>query len=231
LRFDLPGIGDSDGKLLDASDYQHKFIDHKDGATAAVDFMHDEVGIEELGFIGLCGGAFGALRAGVAISRIRFLILLSLPVEELGDLSEDSVQSVMLRQYLRNALQWRSWRNLFLLRTNFRMMGKAMTKVRHIHKQFSMVDESLWSDFRRFTESRPVLLLYGDSDPLCKSFQNAYVPRIEKLNSKQRERCTSLIIEKANHTFSKRHWQQHLAEATTSWLAQINAGNKNQPST
>lgn len=221
LRFDLPGIGDSEGTLFDSTDYQRKFIEHNDSSMAAITFMQEEVGVTDVGVAGLCGGAFAALRAGAADPRISSLVLLSLPVEELGDLSEEAVQHVMLRQYLRKIFQWKSWSNLLLLRSDFRFMAKAISRIGHIHKQISLVDESLWKDFRRFTESRPILLMYGTTDPLYASFKKAYPPRIAKLSRQQQSRIETLVVENGNHTFSGRDWQQQAADTSISWWDRI----------
>lgn len=220
LRFDLPGIGDSEGVLTETSDYWHRFIEHNEDSSAAISFMQEDVGIEEIGLAGLCGGALIALRTGTVDPRVRFLVLLSLPVDELGDLSEDAAQGLFLRQYLRKALQWKSWRNLLLLRSKFRVMGKVMARIGHIHKQHRLVDESLWQDVRSFTGSkRHLLFAYGESDPLFESFQNTYPHRIARLPRHQRDCCETLVVDGGNHTFTNRDWQQQVTETSISWLA------------
>jgi len=129
LRFDFPGIGDSEGDVQGISKSQRQFLDQNDSTTNAIDFLKAETGINRVGLLGLCGGAYSALRAGAADHRVDFLLLLSLPVEDLGDFSERAVSRAVMRQYLRKTLQWRSWLNFILLRSNFRSMSRAIVQL------------------------------------------------------------------------------------------------------
>lgn len=222
LRFDLPGTGDSEGTVDSSLGEQRKFLEHGKATQSAIAFFKQETGVEQIGLLGLCGGAFSALCAAAVDPRVAFLVLLSFPVEQLEDLSEEIVNRVVLRQYIRKMTAWRYWWSLFTLRTDFRMMWRALSQVGKLHRPHSLIDESLWAAFETSIGlEKPILFVFAEEDPLYRSFEIGYGPRIAKLSAELRSRFEVFVVEKANHTFSSQAWQKQIFSKVDSWLASV----------
>jgi len=219
LRFDFPGIGDSEGDVQGISKSQRQFLDQNDSTTNAIDFLKAETGINRVGLLGLCGGAYSALRAGAADHRVDFLLLLSLPVEDLGDFSERAVSRAVMRQYLRKTLQWRSWLNFILLRSNFRSMSRAIVQLSSYHRRGSLIDESLWQAFEGFTGSgKPVLFIFGGGDPLYRAFVVGFGRRLPSLDRIRKQHYEVHVVERSDHVFSQVRWQEKAFDKSIAWL-------------
>jgi pimeloyl-ACP methyl ester carboxylesterase len=85
LRFDAPGIGDSEGHFKDLLQYRQHIVENPEITNNIIDFFMAVAGVDRVGLFGLCGGAYDALLTGAANPRVECLVLLSLPVELLDD--------------------------------------------------------------------------------------------------------------------------------------------------
>jgi dienelactone hydrolase len=78
LRLDVEGIGDSDGAVAPYADdgplHDPKFLQQ---VTAGIDFMSDCGVAERVAVVGLCAGAYWALRAAVADARVAACLLVN----------------------------------------------------------------------------------------------------------------------------------------------------------
>jgi alpha-beta hydrolase superfamily lysophospholipase len=78
LRLDVEGIGDSDGAVAPYAEdpplYEPQFLQQ---VTAGIDFMSDAGVAERVAIIGLCAGAYWALRAAVADARVAACLLVN----------------------------------------------------------------------------------------------------------------------------------------------------------
>lgn len=221
LRVDLPGIGDSPGQLKSAVEYKKTFLDCDQSVLDAALFFKSEVEIDSLGLLGLCGGAFSALMAGVDDPHINFMILASLPVQHFGEMSEDAVTGVMVTTYMRKALLWRSWRRFLTGQSRYLWAVRALGRVLRGQYKMPQLDQNLWEAFQRSTrQGKQILCVYGDQDPLYQAFDRGYVPQIEQ--SPPVKSSTSIhVIPGANHNFSQIDWQQKLIVTASDWLNKL----------
>jgi hypothetical protein len=83
LRYDAPGIGDSEGSFKDLLEYRTLFAGNNQITKQIIDFFIAETHVERLGVLGLCGGAYDALFTGAAFPTVSFAILLSLMIEQM----------------------------------------------------------------------------------------------------------------------------------------------------
>lgn len=218
LRFDPPGVGESAGYLADWGDYQRRVVEDVSITQNAIDFFMAETGIKHLGLMGLCGGAVNALLTAGEDRRVDFLVLLSIPVEDLGNLSEDAaVSRIGLRQYFIKLFQWSSWRNLFLLRSNFHIMLKALGELKD-YRKLRIVCEPLWEAFDGHTKrGGKVLFVFGGNDPFHQMFIDSFGIRLSRMPRK-RAYYESYLIEKANHLFSQASWHEMIIGKVLEWL-------------
>lgn len=82
LRYDAPGIGDSEGSFQDLLEYRKFHAGNHEVTQQIIDFFVKKTGISSFGVLGLCGGAYDALLTVASISSARFAILLSLVLEQ-----------------------------------------------------------------------------------------------------------------------------------------------------
>jgi len=218
LRFDLPGIGDSPGQLKNVVEYKKTFLDCNECVLDAALFFKSEVAIDSLGLLGLCGGAYSALMAGVDDPHVNFMILASLPVQHFGEMSEEAVTGVMVTVYLRKAFRWRAWRRFLTGQSQYLWAMRALGRILRGQYKMPQLDQNLWEAFQRFTQQgKQILCVYGDQDPLYRSFERGYVPQIEK-SSLVRSSTHIQVISGANHNFSQLDWQQELTMTASTWL-------------
>jgi len=99
LRYDPPGIGDSPGELNTVIAHKKQVLDCTESVTAAIDCLQTATDVKRVCLIGLFGGPYSGLVAGVAEPRGKFTVLVSLPVQELGDLSESTALDATIDSY------------------------------------------------------------------------------------------------------------------------------------
>ncbi len=116
LRFDLAGLGESEGYLgevmlfdLFASINKGLFVND---TIDSVNFFIHKHELDEVILIGLCGGAMTALLASPLCQKLGALILLSFPVffsplEALGNTVDSSYDRNTLKDYLVNLVSFR----------------------------------------------------------------------------------------------------------------------------
>lgn len=219
LLFDVPGIGDSGGVLKEVTDYRPLVAENTDSTKSAIDFFIAETGIKRVGLLGLCGGAHNAILSGALDPRVDAIVLLSLPVEQLGDVSSAVFFRVILHDYFRKVLQWRSWLNLILLRSNFRWMFKALGQLGKSKHRNGIVDETLWRAFKIcMANGKSTLFVYGEKDPFYQTFPTDFGRRLSKLSIGKRPCYDVYVVEKSDHIFSHISWQNMVINKTISWL-------------
>lgn len=93
FRFDGPGIGDSEGRFEDLLQYRQHIVENPEITNRIIDFFMAETGVDRVGLLGLCGGAYDALLTGASNPQVQFLVLLSLPVELLDNTMPEGMSS------------------------------------------------------------------------------------------------------------------------------------------
>jgi pimeloyl-ACP methyl ester carboxylesterase len=114
LRFDLSGIGDSEGRVDGLSPLEAALADVRE----AVDWLVTARGTRRIILVGLCSGADHSLIYGISDPRVCGLVLL--------DPSIPPTPAYYLRDFLRHMKQPRSWINFALGR------GRRWKKVRKL---------------------------------------------------------------------------------------------------
>lgn len=221
LRYDPPGIGESPGSIVDAPDYKRRFVDSLEGSEQTVSFFQSETGVEHVGIMGLCAGAYCAMISAAADPRVEFAILASLPVQELGDMSEEALTGLAVGNYFSKLLQPASWLKLLKGQSDFEWVARSLRSL--LTKGYSPpgLDPALWESSRRLTESgRRILYFYGEKDWLYRAFTKNYAPRLKRLNGAQHAHQMH-VVEGADHIFSQRDWQNELIAKSVSWLDEL----------
>lgn len=223
LRFDLPGIGDSEGHIEDASELRPHVLENVNSTMRAINFLKTETGIQRVGLLGHCGGAYNALLSGALDPLVNDVVLLSFPAERFGDLSaEKPVPRSLLQYYLKKALKWHSWVNLISLRSNFRWMGALLVQLLKRQRISGLIDEILWEAFETcMAKGKSVLFVFGEKDLFYPSFVAGFGKRLSNLKEYEKTYTEVYIIEKADHVFSQRYWQELAIDKTIAWLQNI----------
>jgi pimeloyl-ACP methyl ester carboxylesterase len=91
LRYDAPGVGDSEGRFRNLLEYRTLFAGNNDITRQIIEFFVEQTGVKRLGVLGLCGGAYDALFTGAAFPSVSFAILLSLMVEQVDGTMPDGM--------------------------------------------------------------------------------------------------------------------------------------------
>ena len=215
--------------------------------VAAMDWMERTHGTRRFIAAGLCGGALTGLLTAANDARIVALCAISIPVILDGS-NRDAGQYMTAGQltatrsgYLRKLrlAEWRSWVRLLTFRSDFRMIARALfapfqLRLRRLtsttltpatpknapaagqpdntNPLFAPAFHSIVSS------SRPVLLVFAESDRLFWEFDEKFVrrhgPALEPYTAWYRVHVTP----QANHIFSSSEWQEDLFEQCCSWL-------------
>jgi pimeloyl-ACP methyl ester carboxylesterase len=219
LRFDLPGIGDSEGHIEEASELRPLVAENINSTMHAIDFFKTETGIQRVGLLGHCGGAYNALVSGALDPRVNDVVLLSLPAERFEDLSEKPIPSSLLHQYLKKALQWQSWINLISLRSKFDVMAAVLVRLVKRQRKCELVDEFLWKAFETcIANDKSVLFAFGENDPFYPAFAAGFGRRLLNLKEHEKTRTEVYVIEKADHVLSQRYWQELAIDKAIAWI-------------
>jgi pimeloyl-ACP methyl ester carboxylesterase len=218
FRFDLPGIGDSPGWLESVSEYKKKFLDCTECAVHAIDYLQGETGVERVAVVGMCGGAFSAMMCSAIEPRISHLVLASLPVQPLGDMSEDAVSGIALHNFLHKARRWHSWRKFLTGRSQYRWAARALGRLLTGGYRGAALDSDLWCATEAFMRTRRrALFIFGGRDPFYPAFATVYRRRLSEADPDQRYH-TVRVIEEAGHDFAQCRWQEQVLTETVTWL-------------
>jgi pimeloyl-ACP methyl ester carboxylesterase len=231
LRYDPPGIGDSSGELEGMAEYKRKLVDRCESTMSAIGFLQTETGLSSIGLAGLCAGSYSAVIAGAADPRVDLLILGSLPVQQLGDSSEEAATNVIAQDCLRKALQWRSWQRLLTGKSQFTWLGRVARQLLTGRFRSPELDDALWSAMARFLGAgNRALFIYGSRDGLYPPFSRSYT-RLLKTVDPTGAYHDVRVIENANHTYSQVVWQDELMKAAIAWMGEREGRKKSMRET
>ena len=241
LRFDFYGLGDSEGEIrepmladLYGSIQMGRYV--KD-TRCAVDWMRRRCGVTHVVLGGLCGGAITGVLAGAGQDAVAGILGLGLPVILDGS-SVDKIrnmtthQLVRVRQrYLGKLLAPSAWIRLLTLRTDFRLLARALTKRGEPKAAGAPAGQSgppaAGSNanphfppafLRILSDRRPVLLLFSGADRLYGEFQEKFLESYRERLSAHGDVLDIMVVDQANHVFTFQAWQDQMLHRTCAWL-------------
>jgi exosortase A-associated hydrolase 1 len=216
LRFDYRGMGDSEGEL-------RNFENVGDDLRAAIDRFFAEVPqLREVVLWGLCDGASAAAMYAPADPRVAGLVLLNPWVR-----TEDGAARAIIKHYYRARLfDARMWKKIGS--GNFDVAGSLRSLWENARKAFRApppastdaqapvpLPERLESALTHFAGR--VLVILSGADLTAQEFAElSSRPAWQRLLSAPR--FTRRQVEKADHTFSRRPWQDQVTRWSADWL-------------
>jgi len=249
LRFDFYGLGDAEGELdetLVANVYASVAAGrYLSDTVAAMNWLQQEHRVGKFVLAGLCGGAITGLFAGAQDRRVISLVGLGIPVTQY---SEDTSRYQFLtekeldhfrRNYVKRALNWKSWVRLLTFRSDYKVMTKAflaplkrvwrrdaapasaaeptgppdLSGIGNVNPHFSRAFFSMLSG------SRKMLLLFGESDRLYWEFDEKFFRRSTRELDRYGSQLEISLIGGARHVFEAREQQEELFGKILEWLA------------
>jgi exosortase A-associated hydrolase 1 len=215
MRFDVRGMGDSDGDERDFEGIQ-------DDIRAALDaFLQAVPGVHDVVLWGLCDGASAAALYAPGDARVRGLVLLNPWVR-----TDDGVARTTLKHHYRDRLRDPAfWRKL--ARGQFDYVGSLRSMLGLVRAAFggdrSKQDGAPPSLPERMRQSLHAfggrtLLVIGGADLTGREFCDvaASTPAWKRLSSAPH--VTWRRLEEADHTFSRRAWRDQVAAWTAEWV-------------
>jgi uncharacterized protein len=214
MRFDVRGMGDSDGDERDFETIQ-------DDIRAALDaFMEAVPGMRDVVLWGLCDGASAAAMYAPGDARVRGLVLLNPWVR-----TDDGVARTTLKHHYRDRLRDPAfWRKL--AHGKFDYAGSLASMLKLVRTAFAgraAADEAQASLPERMRAGLHAfgghtLLVIGGADLTGREFCDVAgsTPVWKRLLSAPR--VTWRRLEDADHTFSRRAWRDQVAEWTREWV-------------
>jgi exosortase A-associated hydrolase 1 len=218
MRFDYRGMGDSEGELQD-------FENVNEDLRAAVDRFFAEVpGLTEVVLWGLCDGASAASMYAPQDARVAGLVLLNPWVR-----TEEGAARATLRHYYKDRLfDARLWKKIGS--GQFDVKGSVRSLYENVGKAFAAkpapeagarapdapLPERMQGALTRFTGR--VLVVLSGADLTAQEFSDLS----QRPGAWQRlmaaPHFTRRQIDKADHTFSRRPWQDQVSSWTREWL-------------
>jgi len=245
LRFDLRGRGDStgDGQAVTLATMAEDVV-------AAVAVLRQRSAVRQVILLGICSGGNVAIGSLQQLRDIAGLILLSVyPFSDGDNFGRDLNRSWdHLKSYWRKAWRIDTWRRLWRGELYFRQIGQVLFgHFRHRRPPAaaaaaadSTATSTAPTTMPKRQEGRfqaepprrhldklccrvPTLMIYGSADPDAEAAQRYFATFIA-------EHQLPIVIETvadANHNFSSRTWQQHLAQRSIAFCQSLSLARQN----
>ena len=237
LRFDFYGLGDSEGVVGEqylADLYASIQVGRYVGDTsAAIEWMRDAYGVRRFILGGLCGGAITGVLAAPSRDDVVGILALGLPVILDGP-NVDKYRYMtagqlgqMRKAYLRKLAAWRAWFRLLTLRSDFRLLAKAIgsgggrtSKANDSSEQTADNTNTLFPPafLSLLSKARPVLLLFSEMDRLWWEFEEKFLTRYQATVERHKDLIEIGVIAGANHVLTFESWQADMLARSCSWL-------------
>ena len=231
LRVDFRGIGDSEGEWPDdalAGIYRAMELGHcVDDVRAALDWLESQLGIRCCIVGGLCGAAMTALHVARKDSRMAALFAIGLPVLLAGAIEKPAMSARELHShrslYLRKLLQPASWLRLLSMKSDYRLLWRALaqkflTKKGEAPPAATSLNPHLAECMQALLGSgRPALLLFGERDPRRWDFEEKFLQASAALGPYQAQIQYSLVPG-ANHILGHPDAVAAANRLTEAWL-------------
>jgi pimeloyl-ACP methyl ester carboxylesterase len=208
FRFDLTGCGDSTGW---ATEDRHSEI--RD-IFAASEFFIEKAQLEKVILLGISRGAWLCFST---LARRQLpaagAILLSTPVSN-GKAAVKAF-SARAKEYLCMLRDPRHLHRLLSGRVDWRQVGQTLICALKSKHRYDSPDDIV-------VKSRcPVLLIYGQNDPILQESKPYYAARF----GANLMPCHCHIIPDANHSFFHYKWKERIFDITCDWLSSTIGGN------
>jgi exosortase A-associated hydrolase 1 len=218
MRFDYRGMGDSEGEM-------QTFENVEDDLRAAVDRFFLEVpGLREVVLWGLCDGASAAAMYAPQDARVAGLVLLNPWVR-----TEEGAARATIKHYYKDRLfDARLWKKIgsgqFDVKGSVRSLwdnvGKALGPGKTTDKAAAgstvALPERMQGALTRF--GGRVLVVLSGADLTAQEFSDLSNRSGAWQRLMSSARFTRQQIDKADHTFSRRPWQDQVSNWTRDWL-------------
>lgn len=239
LRFDFPGVGNSDGEIVDA---HYDVFDTAD-TSRAVDLLIREAGVERVTVLGLCSGSRNAVKSAAGDPRIDSLIAVSLPIrfvtprsatarrqsERTGRSEVVSPESsrFLVSSYLRRSRRPGAWLRLLTLRSDYRYIGQILGAFVRLRAgrggNGADAGREILDSCRSYLASgRRALFVYGESDTaLLQDYRETIARLIEREPALAPSSTHELsVVSGARHTFDTIAAQRALTDRILAWTRQ-----------
>ena len=219
MRFDYRGMGDSEGDL-------RSFDSVDDDLRAAIDrFFHEVPGMQEVVLWGLCDGASAAAMYAPQDARVAGLVLLNPWVR-----TEEGAARATIKHYYRARLfDARLWKKVasgqFDVKASVRGLwqdlGKAFKPRPQAQAQAEIATDAPLPERMQAALGRfggRVLVVLSGADLTAQEFADLSARPGAWQQLLAAPRFTRQKIDKADHTFSRRPWQDQVNSWTRDWL-------------
>ncbi|MFT4517648.1 MAG: exosortase A-associated hydrolase 1 [Halioglobus sp.] len=217
LRFDYEGMGDSEGT-------KRNFAETEGELFAAIEaFFENSPGLSRIILWGLCDGASTAMMYGHRFPQVAGMILLN-PWVHSGEYSPGFKVSQYYRPLLAQRDQWgRLLRGQVSPRPALRDLGKAVLSLLPGRRESAVPAPSSQSFVQEMQHGlarfkHDVLIILSEEDFTAKEFSTLIAGDNSWKESMRKPGATLHTIADADHTFSKRIWQDEVTQVTIDWV-------------
>jgi pimeloyl-ACP methyl ester carboxylesterase len=228
LRVDLPGVGDSADRPLEAN------FDCHDPASVlhVTEFVARHYGVRRIVLLGLCAGARVAVKAAARDRRVDAVVAWSvpivsgpvnMPVAKGGGAYMGKTQAKrQLREWAPKLLDPRAWYRYVTagksLSAGWGMMRRALAGL--LPERLRPTAERQ-SDFFASMEAclrtgRKMLFVYGEDDPVARA---ELTERFPEVAAGRAPSCEYVVVPQGDHTFTRVAATDEVIERTRAWLA------------
>lgn len=214
LRFDVRGMGDSDGDA-------RSFEDIGEDIVAAAAALRMEAGVEHCVLWGLCDAATAAIIAAPTDPSIAGVVALNPWARTTATQATARVR----HHYASRLLSMSFWRRVFAGDVALRMALKDALRTVVVAR--SAGDTPAGADFLGRLQAgwaafgRPVLFILSTADQTAREFEAWVAAAATRRALMSGALCTVERVAGADHTFSLRAWQDRADSVTTAWLQEL----------
>lgn len=202
MRFDLSGCGDSTGSASQAD----ITADVRD-TIEAIRFFKSKANLDNVILFGISRGAricYGAMTNQSL--PLGGMILLSTPFS--SNMAAMNSLRRRLKEYFCKLKDPVHLRKLLSGRANTRQIFKTLSTAAGLRKRYEKTKENT------FATKCPVLLFYGELDPVAKESSQYYTNKYKQNDMPYN--CH--FIENANHSYFHYQWKEQILDITNQWL-------------
>lgn len=223
MRFDVRGMGDSEGDI-------RSFEDIEEDMRSAIDQFFDKIpSLKELVIWGLCDAASAALFYAHKDQRVTGLVLLNPWVRT----EQSAVKTYLKYYYFTRLFQLEFWRKVrygqynpvktiqFLSRSAFTLLTKKRKAVilnnsHPVSYALSPLPDRMLEGLKRFT-GRVFIITSGD-DLTAQEFLDLINQSRSWQETLRRKKIEHTHLQDANHTFSSSEVRDKVATLTQNWI-------------